>query len=291
MDELEIKGKKYISSKRAAEITGYAKDYVGQLARSNKIPATRVGRSWYVSLLDIKQHAGISDESQTAQEATQDTQEEITNLVSTPTPTVETKAISKMLKPSGEEVTTYSVHRLQSQVAKKDVLKTWGQIKYEHDNRDLLPIISQKKELEKIHSVPLNKLNDITNKNIVISGKQTTNFQQKKPVQYTAPSKTKISTPPSTITANTQIAVIGGSVAFAGLLVALVSAHIPSETTFSFESRQVALATNDLLIPLQEYFSVVFNDGLVLLAGFLTTLELSFETFITIGIDFFLSLF
>lgn len=48
MDELEIKGKKYISSKRASELTSYAKDYVGQLVRAGKLPATRVGRAWYV---------------------------------------------------------------------------------------------------------------------------------------------------------------------------------------------------------------------------------------------------
>jgi hypothetical protein len=48
VDELEIQGKKYISSKRAAELTGYAKDYVGQLARAGKVPGTRVGRAWYV---------------------------------------------------------------------------------------------------------------------------------------------------------------------------------------------------------------------------------------------------
>jgi len=48
MDELTISGKKYISSKRAAEISGYAKDYIGQLARAQKIKATRVGRTWYV---------------------------------------------------------------------------------------------------------------------------------------------------------------------------------------------------------------------------------------------------
>ena len=58
MDELEIKGKKYISSKRASELTGYAKDYVGQLARAGKIAGTRMGRAWYVeeeALLAYKQ--------------------------------------------------------------------------------------------------------------------------------------------------------------------------------------------------------------------------------------------
>ena len=48
MDELTIDEKKYISSKRAAKITGYAKDYVGQLCREGYVEARRVGRNWYV---------------------------------------------------------------------------------------------------------------------------------------------------------------------------------------------------------------------------------------------------
>jgi hypothetical protein len=56
MNELTIQGKTYISSKRAAEITGYAKDYVGQLSREGYIEATMVGRSWYVLESSIKAH-------------------------------------------------------------------------------------------------------------------------------------------------------------------------------------------------------------------------------------------
>lgn len=56
MDELTIDGKKYISSKRAAKITGYAKDYVGQLCREGYVEARRVGRNWYVLESAIKDH-------------------------------------------------------------------------------------------------------------------------------------------------------------------------------------------------------------------------------------------
>src|SRR3989344_7134 len=56
MDELIIDEKKYVSSKRAAEITGYAKDYVGQLCRGGYVPAKRVGRNWYVLESAIKDH-------------------------------------------------------------------------------------------------------------------------------------------------------------------------------------------------------------------------------------------
>ncbi len=56
MDELTIDGKVYFSSKRAAAITGYAKDYVGQLCREGRVEARLVGRSWYVYEPSIMKH-------------------------------------------------------------------------------------------------------------------------------------------------------------------------------------------------------------------------------------------
>lgn len=56
MDELLIEDKKYVSSKRAAKITGYAKDYIGQLCREGRVPARFVGRSWYVLETAIQDH-------------------------------------------------------------------------------------------------------------------------------------------------------------------------------------------------------------------------------------------
>lgn len=56
MDELVIGEKKYISSKQAAKITGYAKDYIGQLCREGRVPARLVGRSWYVLESAIQDH-------------------------------------------------------------------------------------------------------------------------------------------------------------------------------------------------------------------------------------------
>ena len=53
---LYLKNKKYISAKRAAEITGYSSDYIGQLCRGKKIVATLVGRSWYVCEEDLFHH-------------------------------------------------------------------------------------------------------------------------------------------------------------------------------------------------------------------------------------------
>lgn len=56
MDELTIGDKTYISSKKAAQITGYAKDYVGQLCRGGYVDARMVGRNWYVLESSIRAH-------------------------------------------------------------------------------------------------------------------------------------------------------------------------------------------------------------------------------------------
>ena len=56
MDELLIDDKKYISSKQAAKLTGYAKDYIGQLCREGRVAARLVGRSWYVLETAIQDH-------------------------------------------------------------------------------------------------------------------------------------------------------------------------------------------------------------------------------------------
>lgn len=50
-------GVEYISTARAADLTGYTQDYVGQLARGGEITARKVGRRWFAgreSLLQYK---------------------------------------------------------------------------------------------------------------------------------------------------------------------------------------------------------------------------------------------
>lgn len=56
MDEILIEGRVFISSKQAAKITGYAKDYVGQLCREGRVDARLVGRNWYVLQDSIREH-------------------------------------------------------------------------------------------------------------------------------------------------------------------------------------------------------------------------------------------
>lgn len=64
--EVVLNGNVYISSGVAAELSGYTRDYVGQLAREGRVEFTKVGRSIYVdkhSLLEyIRANAGGASE-------------------------------------------------------------------------------------------------------------------------------------------------------------------------------------------------------------------------------------
>lgn len=53
-DSIELEGKEYISSKRAARSCAYTQDYVGQLARAGHIDARRVSGLWYVHLESLQ---------------------------------------------------------------------------------------------------------------------------------------------------------------------------------------------------------------------------------------------
>ncbi|MBI5469692.1 helix-turn-helix domain-containing protein [Candidatus Kaiserbacteria bacterium] len=51
-----LEGKDYVSASRAAKLTGYNQDYVGQLARSGQIFARQVGNRWYIDREAILAH-------------------------------------------------------------------------------------------------------------------------------------------------------------------------------------------------------------------------------------------
>lgn len=61
-DELVFDGKKYITVRRASEISGYTRDYIGQLARSGKIEARRLERAWFVSEDSLLRHKDEADQ-------------------------------------------------------------------------------------------------------------------------------------------------------------------------------------------------------------------------------------
>lgn len=114
MDELIIQGKKYISSKRAAEISGYAKDYVGQLIRSGKLHGVRFGRAWYVDEMELMKHAGKDAKAPE-------------------TGSLTVQALEYQSQASIPH-TAYPNVQLPS---------TWQQVKYMEDESDLLPRLSE----------------------------------------------------------------------------------------------------------------------------------------------------
>lgn len=85
MDEIIIDEKRYVSSKQAAKLTGYAKDYIGQLCREGRVPARLVGRSWYVLESAIQDHRFGSQEEPMAAETPAAPQEAQTKPESMPT--------------------------------------------------------------------------------------------------------------------------------------------------------------------------------------------------------------
>ena len=98
MDEITLDDKTYVSSKRAAQITGYAKDYVGQLCREGRVEARLVGRNWYVLESSIQDHRFGST---TAPSVVQNTPDEVnTAQNSTWIPTNYTTEVSPELIPT-----------------------------------------------------------------------------------------------------------------------------------------------------------------------------------------------
>lgn len=103
MDELVIDNLVYIPSKKAAAITGYAKDYVGQLCREGRIEAKLVGRSWYVLESSVREHRFGKPNSEPSR-AIENAPEE----ASSPEATVEVPATPEPLPEEVWESPTYT---------------------------------------------------------------------------------------------------------------------------------------------------------------------------------------
>src|SRR3989344_8061191 len=56
MNDLVLEGKKYISSSRASEISGYDSDYIGQLCRANKLDCRLISRTWFLNENSLREH-------------------------------------------------------------------------------------------------------------------------------------------------------------------------------------------------------------------------------------------
>lgn len=145
MQDLVFDGITYVTSKRAAEITGYAKDYIGQLCREGRVDARLVGRSWYVSEVSIRAHR-FGEEVETEMET-----------VESPVEVIEEEPAPEVL---------------EEEVAEMEPEPAWETATYIPEEIDVLPSLVAKKE-------PVSDIANITNTQteIVRSDVRTTNTQ------------------------------------------------------------------------------------------------------------------
>jgi hypothetical protein len=288
VDELIISGKKYISSKRASEITGYAKDYVGQLARSGKIPATRVGRAWYVDESKLISH----ENSEGEQEGTQIQQ----------IPKAESPIESPFSRVQHTKQRTFTNVSHALAVAPKDFQKTWSRIRYFEDDAVLFPAVQEthdlsaslKREEDKIISdsresnpvrlrVLQNSLNAHVQRSAFKASPETVPASKPKSMPISAKTKTKIHSYRTSklLSGNIQLAfltlaifLLSGGILASGLL---ISSHLAiSEGTgaytanalFSYENAREVMASSPILQggihALIDFFSTIFNSFWVL---------------------------
>ena len=148
MDELVVDGKKYINSRMASQLTGYAKDYIGQLVRQGKVEARRVGRAWFVLEEALARHAGVEHKLAKVQPVVAPIMSEV---------------IAGLREETLQEPEPIMVVQPRVQLAEVHVAnlpKTWSDIRYVADEGDIMPI-SDKQDTE-IYSdsarVPLKKV-------------------------------------------------------------------------------------------------------------------------------------
>jgi len=65
-DYIFVEGSRYISAKKAAEITGYTSDYIGQIAREGKVRSKKIGRIRFVEEEELREYTIESDRKKSA---------------------------------------------------------------------------------------------------------------------------------------------------------------------------------------------------------------------------------
>lgn len=125
---LSFEGKEYISASRASKLTGYNQDYVGQLARGNKIPSRQIGNRWYVDRDALVSHKSEKDALLAAVQAE----------------SVGIKAVAAQVQKT-PEVSAVTVSHTPT-------------LTYTQESQDLLPTIPEKSEQAKY---PLRNFNEI----------------------------------------------------------------------------------------------------------------------------------
>lgn len=143
MDELEISGKRYISSRRAAKEHKYHSDYIGQLIRAKKVVGTKVGRAWYVEIESLAAYFNKELQSKSEQEVAQNT---ATYVVS------EKKEILKPIVRHISPVSTYETMENEFEEKNKSAIQTrTTNLQYVPKSEPLFPAIQKTQHTTVMH--------------------------------------------------------------------------------------------------------------------------------------------
>lgn len=146
MDEMILSNRKYVTTKRAARVTGYAQDYVGQLIRSGKLKATKVGKAWFVAEDEVLKLAGKPEALQSPDRALA---------------VLESRRVV-------ESTVSVSV----------EYPKTWAPIHYFSDDKPLAPISDKRETIENKSSI------EILDVHRVRIARQASEHTDRQPVRY-----------------------------------------------------------------------------------------------------------
>ena len=154
MDELEIAGRRYLSTRRAGKEHKYHSDYIGQLIRGGKVVGKKVGRSWYVeeeSLNAYLNGEGQKSKGVVKKVAAEPIEEPVVVAVE-PEPVIKSEPVLEPIKVSVEEKIIEPIavqkveeeHRILINTPKTRQNKSSG-LHYIADDAPLLPEIHSKK--------------------------------------------------------------------------------------------------------------------------------------------------
>jgi len=157
MDELEISGRRYLSTRRAAKEHKYTPDYVGQLIRGGKVVGKKVGRSWYVDEQSLNTYLSgetasikpvVKAVAEIAEPEIKKSEEEKVVIEETP---VRTISEEKTFEPVIIKTKNLEEHHIPIRTPAKE--KPMGGLRYVVDDEPALPEIQRKQAVSA--SVPV----------------------------------------------------------------------------------------------------------------------------------------
>jgi len=168
MDELQISGRRFISSRRIAKDNGYHTDYIGQLIRGGKIKGQKVGRTWYVdaatfdAYLNGEGGAPAAEPQPVVKAAPEQAEERVEEKIEVPAAKAPKEVTASVVIKKIETVEAVEDPEIKEETKKEDtvplpavvslrkVSPSSGGLRYLEDEESLLPEISPKDAMTRV---------------------------------------------------------------------------------------------------------------------------------------------